>query len=90
VLRDTILMGSDFFETPHEMLEEDAMNIPHMSVGRGSKIERAIVDKNVHIGEGVVITDKTGTPDFDGPNYYIRDGIVIIPKNAVIPAGAKI
>ena len=90
VLRDTILMGSDFFETPHEMLEEDAMGIPHMSVGRGSKIERAIVDKNVHIGEGVVITDKTGTPDFDGPNYYIRDGIVIIPKNAVIPAGTKI
>jgi len=90
VLRDTILMGSDFFETPHEMLEEDAMGIPHMSVGRGSKIERAIVDKNVHIGEGVVITDKTSTPDFDGPNYYIRDGIVIIPKNAVIPAGTKI
>ncbi|MGD1019717.1 MAG: glucose-1-phosphate adenylyltransferase [Verrucomicrobiia bacterium] len=90
MLRDTILMGSDFFETQHEMLEEDAMGIPHMSVGRGSKIERAIIDKNVHIGEGVTITDKTGTPDFDGPNYYIRDGIVIIPKNAVIPAGTKI
>jgi len=89
-LRDTILMGSDFFETQHEMLEEEAMGIPHMSVGRGSKIERAIVDKNVHIGEGVVITDKTGAPDFDGPNYYIRDGIVIVPKNAVIPAGTRI
>jgi glucose-1-phosphate adenylyltransferase len=90
VLRDTILMGSDFFETQHEMLEEDAMGIPHMSVGRGSKIERAIIDKNVHIGEGVVIADKTGAPDFDGPNYYVRDGIVIIPKNAVIPGGTKI
>ncbi len=90
LLRDTILMGSDFFETQHEILEEEAMGIPHMSVGRGSKIERAIIDKNVHIGDGVVITDKTGTPDFDGPNYYVRDGIVIIPKNAVIPAGTKI
>ncbi|HVM62238.1 MAG TPA: glucose-1-phosphate adenylyltransferase [Verrucomicrobiae bacterium] len=90
ILRDTILMGSDFFETQHEMLEEDAMGIPHMSIGRGSKIERTIIDKNVHIGEGVVITDKTGAPDFDGPSYYIRDGIVIIPKNAVIPAGTKI
>jgi glucose-1-phosphate adenylyltransferase len=90
VLRDTILMGCDFYETPHEMLEEEAMGIPHMSIGRGSKIERTIIDKNVHIGEGVVITDKTGSPDFDGPNYYIRDGIVIIPKNAVIPAETRI
>jgi glucose-1-phosphate adenylyltransferase len=90
VMRDTILMGCDFYETPHEMLEEDAMGIPHMSIGRGSKIERTIIDKNVHIGEGVVITDKTGSPDFDGPNYYIRDGIVIIPKNAVIPAETRI
>jgi glucose-1-phosphate adenylyltransferase len=90
LLRDTILMGSDFFETQHEILEEEAMGIPHMSIGRGSKIERTIIDKNVHIGDGVVITDKTGAPDFDGPNYYVRDGIVIIPKNAVIPAGTKI
>ncbi len=90
LLRDTILMGSDFFETQHEILEEEAMGIPHMSVGRGSKIERAIIDKNVHIGDGVVIADKTGAPDFDGPNYYVRDGIVIIPKNAVIPAETKI
>jgi glucose-1-phosphate adenylyltransferase len=90
VVRDSILMGSDFYETTHEMLEEDAMGIPHMSIGRGSKIERTIIDKNVHIGEGVVITDKSGSPDFDGPNYYIRDGIVIIPKNAVIPAETRI
>jgi glucose-1-phosphate adenylyltransferase len=61
-----------------------------MSIGRGSKIQRAIIDKNVHIGEGVTISDKTGAADFDGPNYYIRDGIVVIPKNAVIPAGTKI
>jgi glucose-1-phosphate adenylyltransferase len=66
------------------------MGIPHMSIGRGSKIERAIIDKNVHIGEGVVITDKSKCPDFDGPSYCIRDGIVIIPKNAVIPAGTRI
>ena len=89
-LRDTIIMGCDFYETRHEMLEEDEMGIPHMSIGRGSKIQRAIIDKNVHIGEGVVISDKTGAADFDGPNYYIREGIVVIPKNAVIPAGTRI
>lgn len=89
-LRDTVILGCDFYETTHEMLEEDTMGIPHMSIGRGSKIQRAIIDKNVHIGERVVISDKTGTPDFDGPNYYIREGIVVIPKNAVIPADTRI
>ena len=66
------------------------MGIPHMSIGRGCRIDRAIIDKNVHIGDGVVITDKNGTADFDGPNYCIRDGIVIIPKNAIIPSGSRI
>jgi glucose-1-phosphate adenylyltransferase len=89
-LRDTIIMGCDFYETTHQALEHEAMGIPHMSMGRGTKIQRAIIDKNAHIGDEVTITDKTGAADFDGPNYYIRDGIVIIPKNAVIPSGMKI
>lgn len=89
-IRNTVIMGCDFYESQHQMLEHESMGIPHMSIGRGCQIERAIIDKNVHIGDGVIITDKSGTPDFDGPNYYIRDGIVIIPKNAVIPSGIKI
>ena len=89
-IRDTIIMGCDFYETQHQMLEQDAMGIPHMSIGPGSKIQRAIIDKNVHIGENVIISEKTGAPDFDGPNYYVRDGIVIIPKNAVIASGTRI
>jgi len=90
-LRDTVIMGCDFFRTRLETSEEDAsMGIPHMSIGRGCRIERAIIDKNVHLGDGVVITDKTGVADCDGDNYYLRDGIVVIPKNAVLPAGARI
>jgi glucose-1-phosphate adenylyltransferase len=89
-LRDTISMGCDFYETQHQALMDDATGIPHMSIGRGCRIQRAIIDKNAHIGDEVVVTDKTGAADFDGPNYYVRDGIVIIPKNAVIPAGTRI
>jgi glucose-1-phosphate adenylyltransferase len=89
-LRDTIIMGCDFYESHHQSLEREAMGIPHMSVGSGSKIQRAIIDKNAHIGDNVVITDKSGSPDFDGPSYYIRDGLVIIPKNSVIPTGTRI
>jgi len=50
-------------------------------------IDRAIIDKNVRIADGVVITPEGKPPNLDADDYFIRDGIVVIPKNAVIPAG---
>jgi glucose-1-phosphate adenylyltransferase len=89
-LSETIIMGCDFYQPHHEAHEPVPMDIPHMSIGRGCRIKRAIIDKNAHIGDDVIITDKTGAPDFDGPSYYIRDGIVVIPRNAVVAAGTRI
>jgi glucose-1-phosphate adenylyltransferase len=70
--------------------KEDPMGIPHTSIGKGCRIERAIIDKNAHIGEDVSIRDRSGAPDEDGPNYYIRDGIVIIPKGGIVRPGTVI
>ena len=53
-------------------------------------IEDAIIDKNARIGDGVVITPQDKEVDSEGADYYIRDGIVVIPKNAVIPSGTRI
>lgn len=89
-VRDTIIMGCDYYAPSPEPSEDEPVTMPHMSIGRGTKIERAIIDKNVHIGERVTVTGRVGRADEDGPNYYVRDGIVIIPKNAVIPAGTTI
>ncbi len=91
-LKETIVMGCDFFGTRMETRDRDerSFGIPHASIGRDCHIERAIIDKNVYLGDGVTIADKTGQPDFDGPNHYIRDGIVIIPKNTALPAGTRI
>ncbi len=89
-LRDTVIMGCDYYAPHGDNSAEASVSMPHMSIGSGTKIERAIIDKNVHIGEGVTITSKLGAPDADGPNYYIRDGIVVIPKNAIIAPGTKI
>lgn len=89
-IRNTIIMGCDFFERKHSHIDDQSMDVPHMSIGKGCKIQRAIIDKNAHLGENVEITDKCGQPDFDGVNYYIRDGIVVIPKNAIIPSGTRI
>lgn len=87
-LSHTVMMGADYYEAD-ENHRADAEIIP-VGVGAGSSIERAIIDKNARIGDGVVIRNKDSVERFDGPGYYIRDGIVIIPKNGVIPAGTVI
>jgi glucose-1-phosphate adenylyltransferase len=90
-LRNTIIMGCDFLGSRTVASDDtDPMGIPHMRIGRRCKISRAIIDKNVRIGDDVVIEDKTGQPDVDAPTHYVRDGIVIIPKNTDIPAGTRI
>jgi glucose-1-phosphate adenylyltransferase len=59
-------------------------------IGEGTRIENAIVDRNVAIGKRCVITNRQGIREGEGPNWYIRDGIVVIPKNAEIPDGTVI
>ena len=89
-IRNSIIMGCDSYESANQELKDDAMGIPHTSVGRGCRIERAIIDKNAHIGEEVTIRDRSGASDEDGPNYFVRDGIVIIPKGGVVDPGTVI
>ena len=81
-IRNSIVMGADYLE-----LGQSDSSQPPIGVGRNCVIDRAIVDKNARIADGVVITPEGKPPNFDADNYFIRDGIVVIPKNAVIPAG---
>jgi glucose-1-phosphate adenylyltransferase len=85
-IRNSIVMGADFFEQDGQ---RDAGR-PAIGIGRNCVIDRAIIDKNARIADGVVITPEGKPNDFDGDNYFIRDGIVVVPKNAVIPAGVWI
>jgi glucose-1-phosphate adenylyltransferase len=81
-IRNSIIMGADHFE-----LTGGDASLPSIGVGRNCVIDRAIIDKNAQIGDGVVITPEGKPENLDAENYFIRDGIVVIPKNAVIPAG---
>jgi len=80
----TVIMGADYYEGINT---GDRIRI---GIGDDTYIDKAIVDKNARIGRSVVIKNANKLKNFDGPNYYIRDGIVIIPKNAVIKDGTKI
>ena len=85
IVRNSIIMGADFYEA-----DQAARGGPELGIGKNCVIENAIIDKNARIGNGVVITP-AGKPDnFDGRNYYIRDGVVIVPKGAVIESGGWI
>jgi glucose-1-phosphate adenylyltransferase len=61
-----------------------------VGIGRNTTIKDAIVDKNARIGERVVISPEGKPQEMDGDNFFVRDGVVIIPKNAVIPDGTWI
>jgi glucose-1-phosphate adenylyltransferase len=87
----TVMMGADFYETPERQVENRKLGIPDVGIGRGSRIEGAIIDKNARIGENVTIRSHEGETEFvETEHYTIKDGVVVIPKNAVIPDGTVI
>jgi glucose-1-phosphate adenylyltransferase len=85
VLRDTVIIGADRFETDAERAANRQRNIPNFTVGDGSTIERAILDKDCRIGRNVQLVNRRNVQNDDGENYVIRDGIIVIPKAVVIP-----
>jgi glucose-1-phosphate adenylyltransferase len=89
-LRDTVIIGADRFETETERASNKSKGIPDFTVGDGSVIERAILDKDCRIGRNVKIVNKRGVEDEEGDNYVIRDGIVTIPRGTIVPDGTVI
>jgi glucose-1-phosphate adenylyltransferase len=89
-LNRTILLGSDYYEAYESIVEHEKTGQPRIGIGANCLIENTIVDKNARIGDNVTITPKGKPETVDHPNYYIRDGIVIVPKNGIIPHGMKI
>jgi glucose-1-phosphate adenylyltransferase len=83
VIKDSIIMGADYYE-PKKNRE-----IP-IGIGKNCHIESAILDKNVQIGDGVMIRKFPDDRDIDHELYYVRDGIVVIAKDTVIPPGTCI
>lgn len=85
---NTVLMGADYYERPSEV-EGVPLTTP-IGIGNNCYIDGAIIDKNASLGENVVIKPFPPGTDIETENWVIQDGIVVIPKNAVIPAGTVI
>ena len=80
----SILMGADYYESDVSRTENEKSGIPNVGIGRNCLIQNAIIDKNARIGDNSVLVNRDGIDNYDGANYYIRDGIVIVPKDATI------
>ncbi len=89
-LDGALVMGNDFYETETERAASLARGTPPLGIGEDTVIRRAILDKNCRIGANCQLVNEKGLMDHDGENYYIRDGVVIIPKDEVIPDGTVI
>jgi glucose-1-phosphate adenylyltransferase len=89
-LEQVMMMGSDFYEDEDDFEYNQHLGIPNIGIGKGSVIRKAIIDKNAHIGENVRILNEERIQNFDGSGYYIRDGIVIVPKNGVVQSGTVV
>lgn len=87
VIEDTVIMGADYYDE-HE-LSGRAKKIP-IGIGRGARIRAAIIDKNARIGPGVRIMPFLRGVDIDEENWSAHDGVVVIPKDAVLPEGFEI
>jgi glucose-1-phosphate adenylyltransferase len=90
VVRNSLLLGADYYENLDEMERTRSQGLPPLGVGEDAFIENAIIDKNVRIGRGVRINSQSGVSDKDGDGWYIRDGLVVVPKGATLPDGTVI
>ncbi|MDR1326298.1 MAG: glucose-1-phosphate adenylyltransferase [Treponema sp.] len=90
-LNGVVCMGADFYENESQKQQNSEARIPNVGIGKGTIVNRAIIDKNARIGEACRIgIDDINRHDGDYGNYYIVDGIIVIAKNAIIYPGTKI
>jgi len=89
-IRRTIILGTDFYESDESIQRNAALNRPRIGIGKHTHVENAIIDKNARIGDNCVISPANKPENLDHALYYVRDGIVIIPKNGVVPHGTVI
>jgi len=87
VVRRSVLLGADFYEADDEVAKGGGR--PPLGIGRDVVLERVIVDKNARIGDGARLVNEGLVREFDGDGYFIRNGVIVVPKDGVIKPGTR-
>jgi glucose-1-phosphate adenylyltransferase len=80
----SVLLGADFYD------EGAPAGLPPLGIGRNVVMDRTILDKNARIGDGARLVNERNIDSADGDGWYIRGGIIIVPKGGVIPPGTVV
>jgi len=88
VVRNSVILGNDYYETPEHLEVDVSNNVPPLGIGDGAVIEKAIIDKNVRIGRQANVINDCGLTELpESQHFTIRDGVIVVPKNAVLGDG---
>jgi glucose-1-phosphate adenylyltransferase len=79
---NSVLLGADIYD--------ERVSDTSVGIGPDAVLDRVIVDKNARIGAGARLVNEAGIQDLDGDGYYIRSGIIVVPKNGVVKAGTVV
>jgi glucose-1-phosphate adenylyltransferase len=83
-----VLLGADFYEADQGAPARGGT--PRLGIGRDVVLDKVIVDKNARIGDGAQLDNSAGVEHADGDGYFIRDGVIIVPKDGVIAPGTRV
>ena len=83
-----MLLGADFCEADDDAPARDGN--PRLGIGRDVVLDRVIVDKNARIGDGARLVNEKHVMEADGHGYYIRSGVIVVPKDGVIEPGMRV
>lgn len=89
VIEHSVIMGADYFEQ-EKAIKKLKSGIPPLGIGKDSYVKNAIIDKNVRIGDSVYISPDGKMDGEQTDTYLVRDGIIVIPKGAIIPSGTRL
>ncbi len=87
-IEETIFLGNDYYTPPG--LETNTTQFPPIGIGHDTVIKRAIVDKNARVGNHCKLVNKNNIRELQTPYLWIRNGIIVIPKNAILSDGTEI
>lgn len=89
-LENVVMMGQDEFESPDDRVRNRAAGLPDMGIGAGTRIQRAIIDKNARIGADVRLSPKGLPNGWEQGDLVVRDGVLVVIKNGVVPDGTRV
>lgn len=81
----SVLLGADFYEEDPDVSAPG--NVPRLGIGRDVILDHVIIDKNVRIGDRVKLVNERGLQEYDGEGFYVRSGIIVVPKEGIIKPG---